>query len=89
MTTRQGLPTLLARAMWAKLDEPRCIEKGDNWCALPFDTLWMLFMTDVDELRSALNTGTIEETKEEIADCANFLAMILDKLESPWCASST
>ena len=61
----------------------------NNWCDMTYDELWMLLLTEIEELRIALATSTTEETRGEIADCANFLAMILDKLESPWCASST
>lgn len=71
--------------MWAKLDLPRNVAKGDNWCQMTFDDLWMHLLTEIEELRISLSEGTTDEAKREIADCANFLAMILDKLESPVC----
>ena len=64
-----------------KLQEPRNVAKGDGWIDMTYDELWTLFLTEVEELRVSLSIGTAQETKEEIADCANFLAMILDKID--------
>jgi hypothetical protein len=89
MSTRAGIVHALSVAMYDKLSEKQNVAKGDNWCDMTYDELWMLLLTEIEELRIALATGTTEETRREIADCANFLAMILDKLESPWCAIST
>ena len=86
MTTRAGLATILGQEMWRKLNEPRNIDKGDGWRDMTFDELWMHFMIEVEELRIALSIKTDDDVQSEIADCANFLAMILDKLQ---CAKLT
>lgn len=82
MTGRHQLPTLLGRHMWKKLNEPRNISKGDNWRAVSTDEMWMNILTEVDELRCAIMREGPEAILAEIADVANFLAMLADKVES-------
>ena len=82
MTGRHQLPTLLGRHMWAKLNQPRNVAKGDNWRGMTMDEMWLNILTEVDELRVAIMREGPEAILSEIADVANFLAMLADKVES-------
>lgn len=82
MTARHQLPKLLGSAMWEKLQLPRNVAKGDAWRDMTFDELWMLLLTEIEELRIAVAKRQREDVRSEVGDVANFLAMILDKVES-------
>ena len=82
MIRRHQLPTNLGRYMWAKLHDPRNVAKGDNWRGMSVDELWLHILTEVDELRVSLMHDGKNEILGEIADVANFLAMLADKVEA-------
>lgn len=73
----------LMAAMWEKLNEEKNISKGDNWGKLSRWQLLYKIREEKDELIEAIMTHKPDdEVIGEIADVANYLAMLLDNIQS-------
>jgi NTP pyrophosphatase (non-canonical NTP hydrolase) len=77
---RERIVNNLASLMRKKLSLPRCIEKGDNWLELTTIELLNRLLDEFHELISAVNERDKSKVIDEIADCANYLAMLNDKM---------
>jgi NTP pyrophosphatase (non-canonical NTP hydrolase) len=83
LSPREKLAHLLAEEMNEKLNTPRNLQKGDDWKEMGPRQIFQLAANEMDELAYALTTNKPkEEIASEIADVANFLAMLLDKVKS-------
>jgi hypothetical protein len=77
---RERIVNNLASIMRKKLNLPRCVEKGDNWNDFEIAELMELFLREFHELCDVLGGSDINKIQGEIADCANYLAMLNDKI---------
>jgi hypothetical protein len=77
---RERIVNNLAVIMRKKLEQKRCIEKGDHWNDLQIRDIWRLFLDEVSELCEALESQDHQKIRHEISDCANYLAMMNDKI---------
>jgi phosphoribosyl-ATP pyrophosphohydrolase len=69
--------------MWEKLNEEKNISKGDNWSKFSRWQLLYKIREEKDELIEAIMAHkSDEEVIGEIADVANYLAMLLDNIKS-------